>query len=248
MCESGTDPCAGVDCDGHGTCTVFEWEAYCECDSGYRVSVDGLHCEYAGHQISLGWSFLDAAGCTEAQVAGVEVLLLQGGTELASATINCSQGDGADIEEVQDGDYKIELRANSNSGDLTYYGEGSVTVNGQDTAINIMMDPVGFIKFTWDMAGRTCTAAGVSNVRVLVNNEAGITNLYKASPTPSCNEGGHSTEETAFFSLGNYNLVLLGICASDQSEGYGLDAIIAITEKGENNYGLLSLDEDGGCL
>ena len=51
---------------------------------------------------------------------------------------------------------------------------------------------------------------------------------------------------TAFLFLGNYNLVLEGVCDSDLSTGYSYDAIMMITEKGENNYGNLSLDAVGG--
>lgn len=245
-CEADVGPCAGVDCDGHGTCVEWQGQALCSCEDGYNTSADGLHCEFAGYMISLTWSFSDAASCTAAQVAEVDVMLLQGGTELASAAITCSQGGGADIEEVQDGSYAIELRAKSNSGELTYYGDGNVTVSGQDAAIHITMEPIGFLVFTWDMAGQTCNSAGVSNVGVIVKNEAGTSTLYTASPVPSCTEGGHSTEQTAFFYLGNYNLVLEGICTSDQSTGYSLDATMMITQKGENNYGLLSLDAVGG--
>jgi len=238
------DPCDGVSCDGHGVCTEWEGEALCDCESGYVTSTDGKHCEFAGYIVSLTWDF-DGVGCTAAQVASVNVSLLEGGTELANADIACAQGDGADIEEIQDGSYDIELRATSNSGEMTYYGEGSVTVSGQDASLNISMDPIGFVAFTWDFDGQTCTAAGVSRVRVMIDTEDGSSNVYTASPVPNCDESGHSTETTAFFYLGNYNLILEGVCDSDLSTGYTYDATMMVTEKGENNYGLLSLTGNG---
>jgi len=238
------DPCDGVDCDGHGTCTEWEGEALCDCDSGYLTSEDGKHCVFAGYTVSLTWDF-EGAGCTSAQVASVNVSLWEGATELANADIACADGDGADIAEIQDGSYDIELRATSNAGEMTYYGEGSVTVSGQDTALNISMEPIGFVAFTWDFDGATCTAAGVARVKVMINDENATENLYTASPVPACEEGGHSTETTAFFYLGNYNLVLEGVCDSDLSTGYSYDATMMITEKGENNYGLLSLTGNG---
>ena len=102
--------------------------------------------------------------------------------------------------------------------------------------------------FTWDFDGQTCTAAGVDKVRVKINTEDGSSNLYTAFPVPLCSEGGHSTETEAFLYLGNYNLVLEGICTTDADVHYDYDAIMMITEKGENNYGNLSLNAIGaGC-
>jgi hypothetical protein len=238
------DPCDGVSCDGHGVCTEWEGEALCDCESGYVTSADGMHCEFAGYVVSLTWDF-DGVGCTAAQVASVDVTLLEGATELANATITCAQGDGADIADIVDGSYTVELRATSNTGEMTYYGEGSVAVSGQDASLNITLDPVGFVAFTWDFDGLTCTTAGVSRVKVMINTEDASTNLYTASPVPSCDVGGHSTETDAFLYLGNYNLVLEGVCDSDLSTGYTYDAIMMVTEKGENNYGLLSLTGNG---
>ena len=238
------DPCDGITCDGHGTCTEYEGEPICDCEAGWKTSDDLIHCVPAGYTISLTWDF-DGVACTAAQVASVNVSLLEGATELANADITCAQGDGADIEEIEDGSYTIELRATSNSGEMTYYGEGSVTVSGQDASLNISMDPIGFVAFTWDFDGLTCTTAGVSRVRVMVNTEDGSTNLYTASPVPDCADGGHDTEAAAFLYLGNYNLVLEGVCDSDLSTGYTYDAIMMVTEKGENNYGLLSLTGNG---
>lgn len=243
---SEDDPCDGVTCDGHGTCTEWEGEALCDCEDGYNTSADGKHCEFAGHTVSLTWSFSGAGACTAAQVASVNVTLFEGATELADATITCAQGDGADIEEMEDGTYDVELRATSNSDELTYYGEGSVTVNGQDASLDITLEAIGFVAFTWDMGGETCTASGVERVRVMINTEDGSSNLYTANPVPYCDDGGHSTEDAAFLYLGNYNLVLEGVCDSDLSTGYTYDAIMMITEKGENNYGLLSLT-GAGC-
>lgn len=238
------DPCDGVSCDGHGVCVEWEGQALCDCEAGYVTSTDGKHCDFAGYNISLTWSF-DGVGCTAAQVASVDVSLLEGGTELASATITCAQGDGADIEEIEDGTYDVELRATSNSGELTYYGEGSVTVSGQDASLDITLEAVGYVAFTWDFDGLTCTAAGVSRVRVMIDTADGSQNLYTASPVPNCDDGGHSTEDTAFFYLDNYNLVLEGVCDSDLSTGYTYDAVMMITEKGENNYGQISLTGNG---
>ena len=198
----------------------------------------------ATYMVSLTWSFTDAADCTVAQLASIDVTILEGGTELITQTIDCSAG-GADIE-VEDGAYTIELRATSNSGELTYYGEGAVTVAGIDESLNIEMEPIGFVIFTWDFGGLTCSAAGVDRVRVMINDEQGTTNLYTATPVPDCVDGGHSTEDAAFLFLDNYNLVLEGVCDSDLSTGYSFDAIMEITEKGENNYGLLHLDAVGG--
>jgi hypothetical protein len=145
-CVIKDDPCDGVDCDGHGTCTEWEGNAVCDCETGYQTSADGLHCEPAGYTISLTWGYTGAADCTGAQVASVNVSMLEGGTEIANATILCADGDGADISEVADGSYDIELRATSNGGEMTYYGEGSVTVSGQDAALNITMEPIGFVR------------------------------------------------------------------------------------------------------
>lgn len=242
------DPCDGVSCDGHGVCTEWEGQALCDCDSGYVTSTDGLHCEFAGYIVSLTWDF-DGVGCSAAQVASVNVSLLEGGTELTNADITCTQGDGADIADIQDGSYDIELRATSNAGEMTYYGEGSVTVSGQDTSLNISLDPIGFVAFNWDMAGETCTVAGVNRVRVKINSEDGTENLYTADPVPYCDEGGHSTEDSAFFYLGTYNLVLDGQCETSLDFNYNLNYTMVISEKGENNYGTLSLEAiGGGCL
>jgi hypothetical protein len=243
-CVVKDDPCDGVTCDGHGDCTEYQGEALCACDTGYETSEDGKHCVLTSYMISLTWSF-DGVGCTAAQVASVDVTLFEGATELANETIPCNLGDGANIEDVEDGTYDIELRATSNSGEMTYYGEGSVTVSGQDAALDITLEPVGFVVFTWDMGGLTCTAAGVERVRVMINTEDGSSNLYTANPPPFCSELGHSTEDTAFFYLGNYNLVMEGVC-TDTFVHYDYDAVMMVTEKGENNYGNLSLDAIGG--
>ncbi len=246
------DPCDGITCDGHGTCTEYEGEAICDCDAGYKTSDDLIHCVAipSSYTISLTWSFSGAGTCTSAQVASVDVTILEGGTELANATINCADGDGADIEEMQDGTYNVELRATGNSGEFTYYGEGSVTVNGQDASLDITQDPIGYVTLTWDFGGQGCTASGVDRVRVKINTEDGSSNLYTATPVPYCtdNDNGHSTEDTAFFFLDNYNLVLEGVCTSDTEVHYEYNATRMITEKGENNYGKLSLDAIGaGC-
>ncbi len=42
-CAGSTDdPCAGVDCSGHGSCSAEEGSAICTCDEGYLV--EGLSC------------------------------------------------------------------------------------------------------------------------------------------------------------------------------------------------------------
>ncbi|RME27777.1 MAG: hypothetical protein D6806_04115 [Deltaproteobacteria bacterium] len=38
------DPCSGVDCCGHGSCSVVGGEAVCECEAGWVKSGDGRHC------------------------------------------------------------------------------------------------------------------------------------------------------------------------------------------------------------
>ena len=248
VCRPGGGPCDGVDCDGHGTCVEWQGQALCDCDAGYRTSADGLHCELAGYRISLTWTFSDAIGCAGAQVYSIEVTLLQGGTELASADIDCSAG-GADIEELQDGSYTIELLATSNSGENTYYGEASVMISGSDQALSITMEPIGFVRMDWDFEGLNCIVAGVGWVNMKINDEYDTTNLYTATPVPNCTDGGHSTEGTAFFHHDTYHLFLEGICASDPGIiGYTYDAYMLVTEKGDNFYGTLSLHQEGaGC-
>ncbi len=40
--EGGSDACANVDCSGHGTCSVVDGQAQCDCETGYHS--DGLSC------------------------------------------------------------------------------------------------------------------------------------------------------------------------------------------------------------
>ncbi|MCD6498272.1 MAG: hypothetical protein J7M25_08260, partial [Deltaproteobacteria bacterium] len=41
---NNAEPCAGVDCSGHGTCNVVDGAAQCSCEDGYHV-VDATSCE-----------------------------------------------------------------------------------------------------------------------------------------------------------------------------------------------------------
>lgn len=43
--DEGSDPCAGIDCSGHGRCSVVEGNALCDCDAGFiRDNDGGLQC------------------------------------------------------------------------------------------------------------------------------------------------------------------------------------------------------------
>ncbi|NMC71469.1 MAG: hypothetical protein GYA57_15575 [Myxococcales bacterium] len=44
--ESAPDPCAGVDCSGHGVCTAAGGAPFCDCDWGFEP--DGLQCRPEG--------------------------------------------------------------------------------------------------------------------------------------------------------------------------------------------------------
>jgi hypothetical protein len=56
--DSGTDPCVGVDCGGHGTCRASAGQATCDCVTGYHA--EGPTC------------VLDSVDCAEAAVLCVD--------------------------------------------------------------------------------------------------------------------------------------------------------------------------------
>ena len=202
--------------------------------------------DLTGHKIFLNWTFSDASDCTEANASLVYLNISQGEESGDGYMLFCSSSGKEFITDVTDGKYLIRVMSVDNVGDPNYYGEERITIRGKDENLIIYLNPAGFMTFTWDLAGRTCTEAGVENVSVKVNTEDGYENLYTASPILGCDDGGHNTYEGSLFYLGSYNLLIEGICQSSGLVGYEYDEIMMVKEKGENNYGLLTLDAVGG--
>jgi hypothetical protein len=48
------------------------------------------------------------------------------------------------------------------------------------------------------------------------------------------------------FELGTWNLVLEGVCLSDLSTGYVLDANVIVAHPDENDFGTVILEDVGG--
>ncbi len=244
--SSGGSPCDGITCDNFGTCIEVGGDAECTCDNGYKN--DGpLHCVAAGSSIDLDWSFGPGGrSCDDAYVDKVRVQMFSGNTEILNQEVACSNG-GAVIDAVEDGTYSIDLTGLSAAGDEWYTTTEDVTVSGQNVELGtVILTPTGpgDMKFVWEFgAGLDCTAAGVSRVRVEVYDSN--SNLeFEADPVPHCDELGASITN---FALGTWNLVLEGICDSDLSVGYKLDANLVIAHPDDNDYGTVTLEDVGGC-
>jgi hypothetical protein len=244
-CVIKDDPCDGITCDGHGTCTEFEGEAICDCDSGFKTSDDLVHCVPAGATVSLTWSFPDAADCTGALINDVFVELFEGATPVVDSTVDCTAG-GVDIAELEDGSYTIYLTARTTSGERHYFASVDVTVSGQDVDMgDIVLDPIGFILLYWEFpGGGTCTTAGVDDVIVTVA-QAGTT-IYDSGAL-DCAVGGDSVGD--FFLATNYDLTIECFCANDPRViGYKYEATMQINNKGENEYPPLTMEmQSTGC-
>ena len=146
---STDDPCEGIDCDGHGTCAEdANGDAYCVCEDNYHT--EGLHCVFDGYTVSFAWAFgPEEKSCTQVQVTDVRVDLFEGGTELLSETVSCT-GQEAELAEMEDGDYILDLTGLSNSGEEYYFGSVEFTVAGANKTLDtIIMDAVGSLKFSW---------------------------------------------------------------------------------------------------
>ena len=243
------NPCDNVNCGANATCFDREGIGVCECHDGFHMTTDG--CVVDGSDVTLEWVFgTEAKSCTQVLVTQVHVLLLdENETATHDADMACS-GNGVTLEEVQDGEFTLELTGKNNSDEEIYFASTSVVMNGQDIDIGtIALEPIGFMKFSWTFgAGELdCTAAGVDRVKIMINNEAGDTNIYTASPVPYCSEGEH---QVGNFYVGTYQLVLEGKCESDTEVHYRFEDAIEIVYLGENDYGAIILDEEpnGPCL
>lgn len=240
------DPCKGITCDGHGTCMEdADGEPYCECEDNYHA--EGLSCIFDGYTVSLEWTFgEDQKTCMNAQVGQVHVEVLEADAVLVEDTLDCSAG-GVDIEEMDDGDYTVNLTGINNAGDDAYRASVDFSVAGSDEDLGVViLDPFGFIEFSWEFGidGLDCTAAGVERVKVAIYDEAGETELFRADPIPYCDDQGAIITN---WDLGSYNLVLEGVCASDLETGYLFDGIVDVTLPGRNDFGVISLEDVGGC-
>lgn len=241
------DPCDGVGCSGHGVCSEdANGNPMCTCDDNYHV--DGLECIFDGYSISLDWSFgPDEKACTQVQVTNVYVQLLDDDVEVTSTTVNCQAG-GAVIDGVYDGFYTIYVLGLNADGEEWYRAWADVEVAGFDEDLGVVnLTAFGFMTFLWTFGidEWDCLDAGVDRVRVMVNTVDQLENLFTASPIPLCEDLG---VEITNWDLGEYNLVLEGVCLSDLTVGYELDVDVEVLYPGENDYGTLILQEvNGGC-
>lgn len=244
--SSGGSPCEGITCDGFGTCLEVGGDAECTCDTGYAN--DGpMHCVASGSSIDLDWAFGPGArSCQDAYVDKVRVQMFDGTTEILNQEVACSNN-GAVIDAVEDGVYSIDLTGLSSSGAQWYTTTEDVTVNGQNLQLGtVVLTPTGpgDMTFVWEFGdGLDCTASGVSRVKVSVYDSS--SNLeFEANPVPHCDEAGSNITN---FALGTWNLVLEGVCESDLSVGYKLDANLIIAHPDDNDYGTVTLEDVGGC-
>jgi hypothetical protein len=241
------DPCEGVDCSGNGVCSEdANGEPMCTCDEYYHV--EGLQCIFDGYSVSVDWTFgPDAKSCTQVQVTDVYVQILENDVEVNSSTVNCQAG-GAVIDGVYDGLYSIYLLGLNADGEEWYRAWVDFEVAGFDEDLGaVNLDAFGFMAFYWTFGVDEwdCTIAGVDRVRVMVNNVAQTENLFTADPIPQCEDLG---VEITNWEMGEYNLVLEGVCESDLTTGYSLDVNVEVLYPGENDYGTLILQDVGGCL
>lgn len=244
--SSGGSPCDGITCDGYGTCIEVGGDAKCQCDSGYTN--DGpLHCMAAGSSIDMSWAFGPGGrNCDDAYVDKVKVQMYDGSNEILNQTVDCGNN-GAVIDQVEDGTYTIDLTGLSAAGDEWYTTTQDVTVSGQNVDLGtVVLTPTGpgDMTFVWEFgSGLDCTAAGVSRVRVQVYDSSSSLE-FEADPVPHCDEAGSNITN---FALGTWNLVLEGVCDSDLSVGYRLDANLVIAHPQENDFGTVTLEDVGGC-
>ena len=169
-----------------------------------------------------------------------------GNNEILNQQVACSNG-GALIDQVEDGDYSIDLTGLSSSGAEWYTTTENVTVSGQDIQLGtVVLTPTGSgdMKFLWNFGDNLdCIASGVGRVKVKVFDSS--SNLeFEANPVPNCDDEGSIIND---FALGTWNLVLEGICDSDLSVGYKLDANLIIAHPDENDFGTVTLEDVGGC-
>lgn len=75
-CEAGLDPCARVDCSGHGRCRNNNGQAQCICDRGYEA--DGLACVPLDGDAPDGDDSEDGDSPGDGDVAGCEPECAQG--------------------------------------------------------------------------------------------------------------------------------------------------------------------------
>jgi len=246
-CVIKENPCADVTCSGFGECIEdANGDAMCECDANYHA--EGLQCIFDGYSISVEWDFgPEFKSCTEVQVTNVFVQLLENDVEVTSTTVNCQVG-GVDIEGVMDGFYSVALVGLNNSGEEWYRAYVDVQVAGFNEDLGVVnLEAFGFMEFSWVFGTEQwdCLTAGVDRVRVEVWTTDEATNLFTANPIPDCEDLGAIITN---WDIGAYNLLLEGICESDLSTGYVLDANVEILYPGQNDYGPLILDDVGGCL
>jgi hypothetical protein len=246
--NSNDEPCDGISCDGNGTCLDVGGDAECSCAAGYEN--DGpLHCVQAETAIDLDWAFGPGVrSCADAYVDTVNVVLLDGNTEVINSDVACSEG-GVVISPVEDGVYTIELTGLSADSDAWYYASDTVDLLGSNVDLGmITLQPTsnGDMRFDWVFGEfeDDCVTAGIDRVRVKVYDAAG-TLEFEADPVPYCDELGAVVTN---FELGTWNLVLEGVCQSDISTGYELDANVIVAHPGENDYGTVILEDlGGGC-
>ncbi len=245
--SSGSDPCDDVTCDGHGLCYEDFGDPVCDCDGGF-VNDGDLHCVPAGAAIDFDWAFGPGArSCGDAYVDRVRVELFDGAVSILDQEVDCADG-GAIIEPVDDGFYTLDLTGLSADGDEWYYTTEDVDVAGQNVDLGtVVLAPLdtGDMSFNWvfGVDELDCLTAGVDRVRVEVYDGGG--NLeFEASPIPDCSDLGATLTD---FALGSWNLVLVGICDVDLSEGFELDANVIVAHPGVNDYGTVILEDLGGC-
>jgi len=246
------DPCYGEDCGPHGECIEENSQAVCDCDDNYIA--EGMNCVFAGYTVTFTWVFgPEEKNCSQVLVGAVRVELYQNDELLTEETLDCTDG-GVDIEGMYDGTYIILLTGISNSGKEWFRQAFEVTVAGQDLDLGpIILDPRGDMVFSWSFGTDKwdCITAGVSRVDITVKDLDGNI-LFEPAELPYCEDGDDFSGNTIVledWDLGTYNLILEGLCEHDpRVVGYLLDAEIEVVEKGENNYGNIDLDDNGGCL
>jgi hypothetical protein len=195
------------------------------------VSCFGTYGSLLG-DLQVGWNFQNAATCSEAGVAFVEVLVQNAGdgTAVFDQIFDCTDGDTV-IGGLVPGKYKVTLNGLDLSQNIRYQSLQTMGVSpGYNSLGTVIMGySLANISFTWSFGGQGCRDAGVSQVQVVLIDSEGdiVLNL-----TRSCTDQGASIDDLV---RGNYVLSLFGIDVTG-TRMYSYDAKVAV-KSGENNLG-----------
>ena len=170
-------------------------------------------CGSSSGELEVDWTF-DGVSCADAQVAFIQIDIAN--EVLSPNQFTCQEASlGANLGVYYAGDYHLTVTGLDANGSVTHQVTQTLRVVGgkkNSFAVDVprVAETTGSASMTWTFDGKTCAAANVNNVTILVDPDANGSGGVNAGTVP-CNAFGTDGASVENLTPGNHTFAILGL-------------------------------------